>query len=160
MLLLALLSTSTMAIDVPSDTVSEDYKLIYHISNTYGIHLDKAEEIVIVAKEEAGEAFPTHIDILAVVAIESKFKQYAKNKGSRAKGLMQILYKPSSFAIDKNIADGTDLLKSYNRLLNHNKDAVIQAYNVGIGAYINGSRNKSYLRKFKQAKQQLEKVEV
>lgn len=172
MLILALLSTQTKAfeevINVPalstiwveSPTAENDYRLISHISSRYGIHLDKAEEIVSTAKEKADDEFPTHTDILAIVAIESKFKQYAKNKNSRAKGLMQVLYKPTTFEIDKNLEDGTNLLKTYDGLLHHNKDAVIQAYNVGIGAYLSGIRNKAYLKRFKQAKTQLENNEA
>ena len=170
MLILALISTQTKALEeyisvpalttiwVERPTDTDDYRLISHISNRYGIQLEKAEEIVEVAKVAADDEFPTHTDILAIVAIESKFKQYAKNKNSRAKGLMQILYKPSSFEVQKNMEDGTNLLKTYDRLLKGNKDATIQAYNVGIGAYLAGKRNKDYLNRFKQAHKQLEQA--
>lgn len=140
---------------VERPTVEQSYKLVNHISNTYGIELEKAELIVNTAIEHSDDEFPTTTDILAIIAIESKFKQYAKAKTSSAKGLMQILYKPTSYNIEDNIADGANLLKKYAEMLP--KDATVQAYNVGIGAYLNGIRNNTYLTKFKQVKKQMEK---
>lgn len=166
-LLLALISVNVVAleeyINVPAlNTVwverpnqVNDYRLISHISSTYGVQLQKAEEIVKTATKLGESTFPTKIDILAIIAIESNFNQFARAKGSSAKGLMQILYKPTSFEVEKNLTDGANLLKDYRSRLDI--DAAVQAYNVGIGAYLKGTRNKDYLNKFKQAKKQLEK---
>lgn len=144
---------TTYWVERPTD--EQNNKLVRHISNKYGVESDKVELIVNTANEHSDDKFPTSTDILAIIAIESKFNQYAKAKGSSAKGLMQVLYKPTSYNIEDNIADGTNLLKKYAEVLP--RDAVIQAYNVGIGAYLSGVRNTSYLVKFKQAKKQMEK---
>jgi hypothetical protein len=145
---------STQWVDKPNT----DHRLISHISNKYNVEPDKVQEIVKTATIKSDTSFPTKLDILAIIAIESRFNQYAKAKTSSAKGLMQILYKPTSYDIETNIDDGARLLKDYSYMLP--KDAAIQAYNVGIGAYLSGVRNKDYLNKFKQARRNMEIHEV
>lgn len=105
-----------------------------------------AKQVVLEAKKHSEPIFPKKEDILAIIAIESAFKTQAVSTAS-AKGLMQILYKPSTFDITQNIADGTFLLRDYYKKLN-NINATIQAYNVGISAYKKGSRNLDYLSKY------------
>lgn len=137
-------------------TEEDDLRLVINLSDSYNIEVDKAIEIVNVVKDEEDLVFPTKEDILAIIAIESNFKQYAIHKRTKAKGLMQILYKKSSYNILDNIRDGVWLLKEYNTWLP--KEAAIQAYNVGIGSYRKGIRATKYLNKYKKAKQHIERM--
>lgn len=105
-----------------------------------------AKKVVQEAKIHSNPDFPRKEDILAIIAIESGFKTAAVSTAN-AKGLMQILYKPSTFDINQNIADGTFLLRDYYKKLN-SVNATIQSYNVGINAYKKGTRNLDYLSKY------------
>lgn len=134
------------------------YKLVNYISTKYNIDRIKAKEIVLLAKQHSTGTFPQPHDILAIIAIESSFKPYAVSKAN-AKGLMQILYKKSSFDPKLNILDGTQLLKEYHTRL-HSVDAAVQAYNVGIGNFKKGMRNLNYLRKFKQQKEEIKNADI
>lgn len=70
---------------------STDGKLITNISAEYKISKQQAAEAVYLASKHAHETFPTKLDILAIMAIESRFNPKAISI-SNAKGLMQILY--------------------------------------------------------------------
>ena len=110
-----------------------------------------AKQVVLEAKKHCKDTFPKKEDILAIIAVESGFKTAAVST-AKAKGLMQVLYKPTTFDIKQNIADGTFLLKDYYKQLN-NVNATIQSYNVGINAYKKGSRNLEYLSKYYEEKE-------
>jgi soluble lytic murein transglycosylase-like protein len=132
-------------------------KLALYISKKYKVHKANAKLIVDKAFEHSNPIeFPTPIDTLAIIAIESSYKIYAVSKVG-AKGLMQILYKPSSFLIDENIKDGVALLKDYKKATG-SIPATIQAYNIGIGNYNRNIRNEEYFNKYKQAKKELENI--
>lgn len=135
---------------ISSPVLSKD--LVSYISTEYKIPPSVAASIVTAAnKHSYKHTFPTSLDILAIIAIESNFKQYATNKN--AKGLMQVLYKPTSYNIDRNVEDGSNLLKTYKKWLK--PDEIVMSYNIGLGAYLDGHRNYHYLTKFKTAKRKL-----
>lgn len=159
-LALFLLTVPSVAVSsrLPSTTVKElkIQKLTNFISNKYKVNIFFIRDVVKHSYQIGHKTqFPTATDILAIIAIESSFDKYAKSK-AKAKGLMQILYKDTSFDIRTNIADGVNLLNDYKGRLPI--EGTIQAYNVGIGNYKSGMRNKNYLHKFKLAKQQLESI--
>lgn len=134
-------------------------KLVEYISNKYNIEYTKAKEIVIVAEQHSEEhKFPRLHDTLAIIAIESSFKETVISK-CNAKGLMQVLYKEVSFDPKLNIAAGTELLKEYSKRL-PTREAVVQSYNVGIGNFKRGMRNQDYLNKFKQEKERLQDADL
>lgn len=159
LLVLCIGFTPTMAIstDMPRITVTEikTQKLTQFISTKYRVDRGLVENIVKKAYNFQHTSFPTAIDILAIIAIESSFNKYAVSKVN-AKGVMQIYYKPTSFDIHENMKDGVTLLKEYSSVLN--QEGAVEAYNLGIGNYRSGMRNKEYLNKFKTIKQQLESV--
>lgn len=133
-------------------------KLTKYISSKFQISRPQALKIVTEAeKHSSKKGFPKLSDTLAVIAVESRFKQYAVSP-TNAVGLMQIVYKRSSTNISQNIKDGTTLLKTYYRLTKNNKDHAIQAYNVGIGAFYDGARSTDYLESFKKHKQKFEEI--
>jgi soluble lytic murein transglycosylase-like protein len=119
----------------------------------YNISYKDAKEIVTTAMIYSNPTFPTVYDTLAIIGVESHFNPYAISS-TGAKGLMQILYKTASFDIEKNINDGVSLLQEYKDKLN-SEDAVIQSYNLGIRAYMAGSRNQDYLNNFKETRKKL-----
>lgn len=150
----------TSPISEKSFLLSEpDYKkerLVSYISSKYRVSKDFAKDVVLEAHRLGGRTFPTPIDILAVVAIESSFNPRAVSTAG-AKGLMQILYKKSKQDIKTNLKDGTDLLKDYYKRHKGNLSATIQSYNVGVTAYIvKDRRNHQYYNKFASAKKELE----
>lgn len=131
-------------------------KVSTYLSTKYKRDIKDIKEVVKVAyKYGHKHKFPTHTDILAIIAIESSFNKYAISSAN-ARGYMQILYKKSSFDLEDNISDGVWLLKDYKAKLS--VEGTIQAYNVGIGNYRSGMRNIDYLNKFKITKQQLERI--
>lgn len=136
----------------------EHVKLTEYISTKYKINTNRAKEIILIAKEHSNESFPKFHDVLAIIAIESSFNIHAVSY-AKARGLMQILYKKSSFDPKLNILDGTQLLKEYHTRL-HSVDAAVQSYNVGIGNFKKGMRNLNYLRKFKQQKEEIKNADI
>jgi len=145
---LVALKTIDVEVEKPKQIVSEyKYKeLQYYVAERYNIYPSQAKNIINWAYAYSIYEFPRPYDTLAIIAIESSFKQYAVSS-AKAKGLMQILYKPASFDIATNILDGTLLLKEYFDRT-RNISSTIQSYNVGITAYTKGTRNKEYLNKF------------
>lgn len=125
-----------------------------HISNKWEKPLPLVKDIVSTSKVLASQVpFPQHLDVLAIVAIESEFNPYARsNKG--AKGLGQILYKKARFDITSNLEDTVNLLALYKKKFG-STEAAIMAYNVGETSYRKGVRNPNYLAKFKKAKKEL-----
>lgn len=97
------------------------------------------------------------VDIMSICQIESGYNTLAVSKKG-AKGLTQILYKPTKFDIETNLKDSVELLLEYMRILG-SQEAALHAYNVGIGNYRKGMRNYAYVRKFKAAKQELLAIE-
>lgn len=160
-MLLAIPSTANQ-LKLPSITAVEIQrqreidKVSSYLSIKYKQDINEIKDIIkTVHKHGNTKQFPTTIDILAIIAIESSFNKYAVSSAN-AKGLMQILYKKSSFEPEDNISDGVWLLKDYKSKLS--VEGTIHAYNVGIGNYMAGIRNFEYLNKFKTTKRQLERI--
>jgi soluble lytic murein transglycosylase-like protein len=156
---LVFLSMLTFSSSVVQPTVSLEKfrhtKLVEYITSRYNIDYRQAKEIVILAEQHSNKnKFPRVHDTLAIIGIESSYKITAVSK-SKAKGLMQVLYTKTSFDPKLNILHGTSLLKEYAKVL-PTKDAVVQAYNVGITNFKKGMRNQNYLNKFKQEKERLQ----
>ena len=115
------------------------------------LSLSEAKQIIVTANTLSDKkSFPRKEDILAIVAIESSFNKHAVSSAN-ARGLMQVLYKPTTHDIHHNMVDGVCLLKDYFRILKSEK-AAITAYNVGIGNYLQGMRNDEYYNKYVMAK--------
>ena len=133
----------------------QEHKIISHISDKYKISLITAASIVKQAKIHI-KVIPLS-DILALLAIESSFKIDAIAPSTGAKGLAQILYKPTSYDIAINITDGMQLIKQYKEKL-VKEEAYIQAYNLGISNYLRGVRNNNYYNKFSQTRQEFKQV--
>lgn len=138
--------------------VFNQHKLVQYISNKYKVSTKNVEEIIILANKHGTKEFPQPHDILAIIAIESSFKPYAVSK-AKAKGLMQILYKKTSFDPKLNIPDGAALLEEYHTRLK-SVDSAVQSYNVGIGNFKKGMRNYKYLNKFKQEKENIINADI
>ena len=159
-LLLTISSIPALAIppDLPKTTLTDIkiQRLTNHISKTYKINIGHAEHIVITAYNYGYHAsFPTPIDILAIIAIESRFNKNITSH-TNDKGLMQISYKKTTFDVENNMYDGVSLLRLNAEQLH--PDAAIQAYNIGVPGYKKGRRNLVYLNRFKAAKIKLEAV--
>ena len=131
-------------------------KLTKYISKHYHISTKQAFDIVVKANKHSAKIFPKTEDILAVIAVESRFEAHAIFS-TNAVGLMQIVYKKSSTNIEQNIRDGSTLLKTYYRLTK-SKDAAIQSYNIGIGSYYSGLRSAEYLEKVKKHTQKFKEI--
>lgn len=129
-------------------------KLVDYISKKYRRDPKLVQNIVLAAARHSNKkSFPNLFDTLAIIGIESSYRVNAVSYAN-ARGVMQILYKKSSFDLDQNIKDGTWLLKDYQKRLKHPEKA-IHAYNVGIGNFYRGVRNTSYVNKFNREKQEL-----
>ena len=149
-----------MLISIPTyDTTvvfRKDHKLIEYISKEYKIDVGKINDLVLKVEKLTSNNFPSKIDVLSIIAIESRFKTNALNK-SGAKGWMQIKYK-LVHSEHENILAGIELLTNYNNKLKSER-ATIEAYNVGITNYKNGIRNPDYYNKYIKTKKELSKYE-
>lgn len=142
----------TINLPVPHSYPADYFQ--YHLKLTkesivqlYDVDEEKALEYsyLINCLATAHNKFPTRGDLIAIIAVESRFNPQAlSHKG--AKGLMQIM--GGDYFVYPNLTQGTDLLNEYYKELKGDKSATLQAYNVGITAYKNGKRNPRYLHKF------------
>lgn len=139
----------------PFSKVEEQF--ILKVSDKYKVRPFDVSEIYLEAREQGNQdTFPTKLDLLAIVAIESSFNKHAKSaKG--AHGPMQIRYKPSGSDIHQNISDGKELLDDYYARVKSPR-AALQAYNLGITNFKKGKRNLRYVAKFQQAKAELKEL--
>lgn len=158
-LFLLTFSTTLVQHQVKHQKPFKHSKLVEYISSKYKIDYTKAKEIVILADQHSEKKkFPNIYDTLAIIGIESSFRETVVSKSS-ARGLMQVLYKKVSFDPKLNIAAGTELLKEYAKRL-PTKEAAVQSYNLGIGNFKRGMRNNEYLNKFKQEKEELQNANL
>jgi len=116
------------------------------------------KRIVKLAKQLAYPDFPTYLDILAVIRVESAYRTNAINpeKGIPSVGIMQV--RGGSKDLDKNMIAGTGLLRQYYKRLDSSENA-IRSYNVGIGTFKAGKAKISadqYYKKFLHHRKQLE----
>lgn len=146
-----ILVTNSIALEkVPkADTRLQDI-----IAKTYKTTREDAAKAITLAAIKTDGSFPSKLDVLAIIAIESNFRAKAKN--GKAKGFMQILYKNTITESD-NVQAGVDLLKFHMKHLKTEKASVI-AYNIGIGSYKSGKRNEKYYRKFLKERNRLKSI--
>lgn len=131
---------------------ARDLSVSTAISSKYKCKTEVANQVVLSAKEHSFKDFPTRDDILAIVAIESRFNPFARQGGSF--GLMQVLVKTHKDLIrDKNsvsdqIRVGSNILRQYYVDSGKSKSAAIMSYNSGPGAYRIGVRATKYYKKY------------
>lgn len=86
------------------------------------------DHVLALAIIKAEPVFPKVEDILAIIHVESFYKEKAHN--GKARGLMQV--EKGSYSPEKNISQGVTLLKDlYEKYGSRNK--AILAYNIGEG---------------------------
>jgi soluble lytic murein transglycosylase-like protein len=115
--------------------------------------------VVELAFEYEHSEFPKAEDILAVIGVESSFNPDSVSGLRRdpAVGLMQV--RPGIWDIDpehledieNQIKYGARILTQYYRRLG-DKEAALQAYNLGITKFRRGGRNQRYVDKFTQVR--------
>ncbi len=136
--------------------------LTRYISENYKIDEVSASEIVYHADMQSrlhkhnGLTLPL---VLAVIAAESSFDKGAVSP-TGAKGLMQLTKssgKSTSMDVFTNIDSGTTHLSEYINQTGSVEKGV-QAYNIGIGAFLAGGRSETYLSKVITTKKKFEKV--
>lgn len=134
--------------------------LTRYISENYKIDEVSASEIVYHADMQSrlhnGLTLPL---VLAVIAVESRFDKGAVSP-TGAKGLMQLTKssgKSTSMDVFTNIDSGTTHLSEYINQTGSVEKGV-QAYNIGIGAFLSGGRSETYLSKVITTKKKFEKV--
>lgn len=138
--------------------------MIDKIVGTYKVDPKLAANIVVLAHKYADPVFPKAPDILKVIGVESSFIPTAvsKLKEDPAIGLMQV--RPGKWEIDPSelstiegqIKHGSKILNKYYHKLKGNKEAALQAYNVGLRNFRKGVRAPKYIQKYKQVHATLE----
>lgn len=112
--------------------------------------------------------FPTQVDILAIIRVESGFNPNAFNpehskinpmrKVPPSIGLMQV--QNGSFLPKENMRQGTSKLREYYiKYCKRNIECAVTSYNIGPTNYKNGkvlNSGKKYYNKFKQRKLEYE----
>jgi soluble lytic murein transglycosylase-like protein len=101
------------------------------------------ENIIKIVKQHSYTDFPTALDTLAIIRVESNFKPNAVNPeiselhpekiSKPSNGLMQVQDGPMD--IEENITAGTEQLHHYYGLLHKNIEATVKSNNIGIGSY-------------------------
>jgi hypothetical protein len=111
-----------------------------------------ADELIIpspqiksLAQQLSYSDFPKAVDILAIIRVESSFKQGAFNRGEStlnpkrkvlsSRGLMQV--QGGSFDVVENMKQGTHLLREYYLMMHRSRKAAIESYNIGPTNYKN-----------------------
>lgn len=114
-----------------------------------------ASKIVELAHKYEKPTFPRAKDILSIIGVESSFDPEAQSalKRDPALGLMQVRpgvwnINPQALEdVESQIRYGSDILHYYYKKL-HNKEAAVQAYNVGLTEYNKGNGAPQYLGKY------------
>ena len=137
--------------------VDQQGPMVQQVTNKYNITPQLAKEVVALAYKYEHPDFPTAKDILAIVGVESSFRPEVQSKLKKdpGRGLMQVragvwnLDPEELNDIEANIKHGSQILHKYYTKL-QNKQAAVQAYNVGITDYRKGIKNPRYLKKYQQ----------
>jgi hypothetical protein len=157
MIMKTVLTAALIAVSLPTSDeqlkVAQVRPLVTKISKEYKVPVPKLEKLFDIIGTCVDDKFPCETDVLAIIAIESSFQEKATSSAN-AKGYMQILY-VKTHTVEENIKAGVWLLKDYHRRLG-SVEAAVQAYNVGLGNYRKGMRNKKYYDKYIKAKIKLE----
>lgn len=137
---------------------AKEQTVVNQISQRYDADPDFVSQVVLLAKKYEKPRFPTAHDILAIIAVESEFDPDAVSalRKDPAVGLMQV--RPAKWGLNAEqlrdpetaIRIGSEILHKYYRHLGGDKDAAIQAYNVGMSNYKQGEDNPRYLLKVNQ----------
>lgn len=120
---------------------------------TYGsprAKIHPPEKLVAIAEMLAFKDFPKATDILAIAKVESSYDEKARNGISR--GVMQVNHGP--WEVSANVQAGTKMLRDLYEKLG-SVSAAVMAYNIGIGNYLKGKRNHTYLSKYQGAKHEI-----
>ncbi len=156
-----ILTAALTAVTLPTfdelPKVDEIKPLVLNIAKEYKVPVPKLQKLFKIVEDCTDETFPCQMDVLAIIAIESSFQEKAIS-GVGASGYMQVLYVKTT-TVEENIKAGVWLLKDYHKRLG-NIEAAIQAYNVGLGNYRKGIRNKTYYNKYIKAKDKLEHAQT
>ena len=142
------------------------FKSLNAAASKYSVDPQLFSRIVSAARKHAHPDFPRVDDIIAIIGVESSFQPNAVSglKKDPARGLMQI--RPGVWKIpphelmdiEKNIKYGSKILRKYYERLG-DKEAAIQAYNVGITAFRRGKTNERYLQKYKIEKRNIARAQ-
>ena len=113
--------------------------LLEFLVKQYNRPVDELRRIVAFAYAEGKKTFPTPLDILAVIGVESEFKHDARHPGGPSLGLMQInqAYNKSLdlFNPRENVRRGRELLEEYRSKASSDSKALLW-YNRGPGGAI------------------------
>jgi hypothetical protein len=134
----------------------QEQKAVDQITQRYGADPDFVAQVIQLVKKYQKPGFPTARDLMAIIAVESEFDPDAVSglRHDPAVGLMQV--RPNVWGLDPEqlkdpefaIAKGAEILHKYYRHLHGDKEAALQAYNVGLTNYQQGEENPHYVRKF------------
>jgi hypothetical protein len=119
-------------------------KLVSLITSHYKVSERDANTAVYYATKHTDESFPSKLDVLAIIAVESGFR--SKAKSPTGVGYMQVFYRKTHSDSD-NILAGVYLLKEYYGILK-DKRATLLAYNAGISKYRKKRYTAAYYKKF------------
>jgi len=154
--------------DEPSESNIKDLLLINYIAKRFKISKDTSKKLVELSAKYARKTFPSQLDILSIIIVESRGNVNASSNGNI--GAMQIQRKShvskakgrSLFNPDVNIEIGSGILEEYYILLKGNIEGTVLSYNAGIGNYLkHNTRYKSnygYYRKYLAQKRELSKI--
>lgn len=122
-------------------------------------------DVVKYADKYARPDFPTKVDILSVIAIESSFnpKAVSNLKTDPAIGLTQIrpgqwshkIKKNELISIENQVKYAAEILEINYQSLNKDPKLALHAYNLGLTAAKRGDRNMNYVDKFQREKSYL-----
>jgi hypothetical protein len=128
---------------------AEIRNLTKFVTDNYHVEEPEANAIVLLAKKHEQPTFPKAKNILAIIGIESAFKEKAVSKLHKdpAVGLMQVRPKTwgvtasSLSTVDKQIELGSKILNHYYTKLGDNEEHAVKAYNVGMGNFKKTTHN-------------------
>lgn len=136
------------------EAASVNDNLSYGISSVYKIPLKTAQAIVHAAERYADPVFPKKLDILSVIAVESRFQPTVVSLGNY--GLMQVNLRSHKYSkaqlmtIDGNIKAGAAVLKECFSLTKGDIKGSILSYNSGFFGYKKGIYNPVYFTLFER----------
>jgi len=117
-----------------------------------------------IIKNTQGLNWPTPIDVVSIISIESNFDPDIYSSGG-AYGLMQIgdnwrnkLPNNAFNSVQGNIKYGIYIMRLYYDMFHGDEKAAILSYNCGDGAYLKGLYAPNYWRKFQRSRDQLASI--
>lgn len=132
----------TYDLRLTTDKLTEMQKMASYVTDKYDVPLAKAEKIIYeVYKNSVVHGVEPHL-ILGMIDVESTFQYNSVNRGSSAKGLMQVIarYHPEEVStikaknlelhsVEGNIEAGVLVLSKYLSAQKGNITRALQAYN-------------------------------